>query len=84
MACQELKEQNPRLKVQPRVAEKKEEEGSGGVNEVYLFLLAITLGFGFALGGVLARAHRARRPLRVALRESRRRLAAEASTSTAS
>jgi hypothetical protein len=44
------------------------------VNEVYLFLLAITLGFGFALGGVLARLLERVVRFELRIRESRRRL----------
>jgi hypothetical protein len=44
------------------------------VNEVYLFLLAITLGFGFALGGVLARLLERLVRFELRIRESRRRL----------
>lgn len=44
------------------------------MNEVYLFLLAITLGFGFALGGVLARLLERVVRFELRIRESRRRL----------
>jgi hypothetical protein len=78
MACQEMKEQNAARAVE-EIAGREEssaavEEGSGGVNEVYLFLLAITLGFGFALGGVLARLLERVVRFELRIRESRRRL----------
>jgi hypothetical protein len=44
------------------------------VNEVYLFLMAMTLGFGFALGGVLARLIERVVRFELRIRESRRRL----------